>query len=68
MKDPNFNSKVSDNFEDFKENLFGPYLMPKPGKCAIKGWLKKGVTETQNNTKQNTLTFKSHRRYTSYGG
>jgi hypothetical protein len=32
MKDPNFDSKVSDNFEDFKENLFGPYLMPKPGK------------------------------------
>lgn len=46
MKDPNFNNKVTDDFEEYKEKLFGKYLMPKQSKCAIKGWMKKGTSQT----------------------
>ena len=51
MKDPNFNSKVTDNFEEYKEKLFGPYVMGKQSKVAIKGWLKKGAAEASHNFK-----------------
>lgn len=29
MRDPNFDSYISSNFEDYKERLLGPYILNK---------------------------------------
>ncbi len=65
MKDPNFNSNISENFEEYKDKLFGSHKNKMLEKCkssmrnVIKG--RAGDVQTPSNRKVISLNGSSRR-------
>ena len=54
MKDPKFNNNVTNNFEEYKKELFGPYLVKSKMKNNVKNWINKGALNLMVGSKLNS--------------